>query len=207
MGIPAAFQQLGTVVEIDSDCLEDDYSSVRVVVAWGCPDRIPDDLWVANNDGLGATFQIDVLRAWRREDQLDGNGHLRPFFPSNRGAGGVYPLDHPANSPPGSTGNPLPCFGLPRPPALDVPCPFGGLGLATAFVLSSIRTYPLAPLPRLPIILPSRVLGLGHPVPSTPLCSILVLALPWYDVDSSPVGVSNHRLVILCLRVWPGWFC
>lgn len=45
---------------------------MRVVIARGRPDRIPDDLWVANV--LGATFQIDVLRAWRREDQLDENG-------------------------------------------------------------------------------------------------------------------------------------
>jgi hypothetical protein len=56
VGIPAAFRQLGTVVEIDYDCLEDDYSSVRVIIERNRPDRISDVLCVANVGGLGVTF-------------------------------------------------------------------------------------------------------------------------------------------------------
>ena len=52
------------VVKIESNCLEDDYSSVRIVIERACPDRIPGDLWVANAGGLAATFQIDVLHTW-----------------------------------------------------------------------------------------------------------------------------------------------
>lgn len=86
--MPDAFRQHGMVVKIESNCLEDDDSSVRIVIERACPVRIPGDLWVANAGGLAATFQIDVLHTWRREDQLDGNGRLCPFFPNNRGNGG-----------------------------------------------------------------------------------------------------------------------
>lgn len=44
------------VVEVDSDYLKDDYSSVHIIVVSGRLDRILDDLWVANPDGLGTTF-------------------------------------------------------------------------------------------------------------------------------------------------------
>lgn len=204
MGIPAAFRQLGMVVEIDSNCLvEDDYSSVRVVVEHARPDRVLGDLWVANIGGLNATFQIEVLHTWRREDQLDENGRLRPFFPCNRrgnGGGVVFtpPSGHPANGPPGSMGNPLPRFVPERYPTRDLPRPFGGLALFT-FRCSVIRAFPFAPLPRLSIILPSRLLGADTSMTAPPLRSVLFLALPWYDNDPtppapppSPVALPHH---------------
>lgn len=102
-GIPAAFRKLGTVVEIDQDCLEDDYSSLRVVVARTRPDRIPDVLHVGNpRGGLGSTFPIEPTKIWPRAEQLDGLGRLRPFFPRPppRGPAGMrglppFPLNHP----------------------------------------------------------------------------------------------------------------
>lgn len=44
-GIKAGFRKLGTIVEIDPECLlDDDYSTLRVVIARVKPDDIPEDL-------------------------------------------------------------------------------------------------------------------------------------------------------------------
>ncbi|CAN6270193.1 unnamed protein product [Urochloa humidicola] len=80
--VPAAFRKLGTVVEIDPACLDGDYSSMRVIIERLRPTRIPDDLWISNPGGLGTTFRVAELRGpWRREEQLDAQGNLHPFFP------------------------------------------------------------------------------------------------------------------------------
>ncbi|CAN6276916.1 unnamed protein product [Urochloa humidicola] len=89
--IPAAFRKLGNVVEIDPACLDGDYPSMRVVIERLHPNPIPDDLWVGNPGGLGTTFRVSVLcQPWRREEQLDAQGFLRPFFPRPPpGPGGI----------------------------------------------------------------------------------------------------------------------
>lgn len=92
-GIPDAFRKLGTVVEIDSACLEGDSSTVRVVVARSSASRIPKCEFLgkpgkgANGRVLGSTFDIEVLRVWPRAEQLDASGLLRPFFPRPPGPG------------------------------------------------------------------------------------------------------------------------
>lgn len=97
---------------MDTDYFEDDYSSVRIIVVRGHPDGIPIDLWVANEDGLGSAFQIDILCTWCREDRLDGNGHLGPYFSNGRGNGSDGPPSrgHPDNGPLGLVGHSLPRF-------------------------------------------------------------------------------------------------
>ncbi|CAN6363512.1 unnamed protein product [Urochloa humidicola] len=82
LDFPVAFRKLGTVVEVDPVCLNGDYSSMRVLVERLRPNPIPDDLWVGNPRGLGTTFRVSMLRdPWRREEQLDAQGNLRPFVP------------------------------------------------------------------------------------------------------------------------------
>jgi hypothetical protein len=92
-GIPDAFRKLGTVVEIDSSCLEGDSSTVRVVVARSSASGIPEREFLgkpgkgANGRVLSSTFDIEVLRVWPRAEQLDALGLLRPFFPRPPGSG------------------------------------------------------------------------------------------------------------------------
>lgn len=83
-GISAAFRKLGPVMEIDTDSISSDFTSVCVVVAMTDPDHIPPFLRIATKDGLGATFRIEVLRTMRRDEMTDADGFIRPFFPSNR---------------------------------------------------------------------------------------------------------------------------
>ncbi|RCV37067.1 hypothetical protein SETIT_8G033200v2 [Setaria italica] len=72
--IPAAFRKLGTVVEINQECLNGNYSSMRVVVKRLQVQHLPDDLRVANPGDVGTTIRIEMLR-------------LRPFFPRPPGPG------------------------------------------------------------------------------------------------------------------------
>ncbi|XP_066316803.1 uncharacterized protein [Miscanthus floridulus] len=101
------------------------------------------------------------------------------------------PTAPPPREPASAPDTPLPRFGPVRPPARDLPCPFGNLRLVPgfpgfdSFFYGLVRPFPLAPLPRLPVILPSTVLEPWDPVPSTPLCSYSLLALPWHDVDNT----------------------
>ncbi|XP_066392169.1 uncharacterized protein [Miscanthus floridulus] len=101
------------------------------------------------------------------------------------------PMAPPPREPTSAPDTPLPRFGPVRPPARDLPRPFGNLRLVPgfpgfdSFFYGLVRPFPLAPLPRLPVILPSTVLEPWDPVPSTPLCSYPLLALPWHNVDNT----------------------
>nr|XP_034585280.1 basic proline-rich protein-like [Setaria viridis] len=148
--IPVAFRKLGTVVEIDQECLNGDYSSMRVVVERLQVQHLPDDLWVANPGGLGTTIRIEVLRVWRRDEQLNAQGQLRPFFPRPPG--------------PGPHGGPAPAPGglAPPPPGPvgggGLPAPFGGLGRFPeydTYYYGYVNSYPLPPLPPFPIVIHS----------------------------------------------------
>lgn len=62
-GIRAGFAELGYVVEIDDDCIrenDEDYSSMRVVIARETADPPPGELWVGNGHPQGAP----TLGAW-----------------------------------------------------------------------------------------------------------------------------------------------
>lgn len=185
--IPWAFSQLGPVVEIDRECLTRDFSAVRVILARMDTDGIPPYISMANREGLGASFQIEVLHIWRREEQLDGNGRYRMFFPSNR----------PGNAGPG-TGN-APGAALGGNLTFNQQAPHGnGLGPFVpagsgingfmgrplmewrqvsgfnSIYFGVVRPFPLQPLRRFPIII--KLSGLSGFVPGNP-----VLPLPWHN--------------------------
>lgn len=72
-----------------------------------------------------------------------------------------------------------------------MPRPFGGLGRRfpgfVTFFFGAILPFPLAPLPRLPIILPPQLfLGGESELDLAPLRSTPLLALPWYADSTSP---------------------
>lgn len=117
VGIPAGFRKLGTVVEIDRDCLMGDHSSLCVVIERVRATGVPDDLLIGNRGGLSTRFSIEVLRTWPKAEQLDALGRLCPFFPSNGGRGRDFGLggngDFEGADPPMFFGPPPP----PRPPA------------------------------------------------------------------------------------------
>lgn len=66
-GIRATFWDLGHVVEIDSDCIQEEYedfSCLRVVVIRETPDIPPNDIYVGNTGGattLGSIVLLDTL--------------------------------------------------------------------------------------------------------------------------------------------------
>jgi hypothetical protein len=109
------------------------------------------------------------------------------------------PLPPPPREPASEVGTHPQRFGPVRPPARDLPRPFGNLRLIpgfsgfVTFFYGPVRPFPLAPLPRLAVILPSTVLGPRDPVPSTPLRSYPLLALPWYDVDNTRWSNTSSR--------------
>jgi hypothetical protein len=121
VGIAAGFRKIGTVVEIDRDCLLGDHSSLRVVVERVRTTGVPDDLLIGNRGGLGTRFSIEVLHTWPKAEQLDALGRLRPFFPGNGGGGRDFGFGGNAGragaDPPMFFGPPPP----PRPPAWDTP--------------------------------------------------------------------------------------
>lgn len=197
-GIPAAFRMLGPVVEIDSDCVSGDFASVRVVVAMANPDPIPPFLRVATKDRLGSTFQVEVLRVLRRDEMADGDGFLRPFFPSNRPTGGPaggglppHLVGHPVTA-----GNHLPHQGPAGPPPVLWAPVFGdlvmrGLPGFNSFFTGVIQPFQLASLPRLPLVLSASAFGLVVAVERLPPLAAPLLALPWYDASSLVRGSSS----------------
>ncbi|KAJ1272950.1 hypothetical protein BS78_06G242300 [Paspalum vaginatum] len=193
VGIPAGFRKLGTVVEIDPENIHpnprhSDYTSLRVVIERVRPTGIPEDHWIANHRGLGTTFGVRVLRVWRREEQLDNLGRLRPFFP---------------RAPDMEDGDYFELNGGPNPQAashlrrnagrfgLNLPHPFGGARLAT-LLASVITGYPqplslTLPALHLPILV-ERSLLIPIPAMDThPDRAQAMLALPWHgdDVDAN----------------------
>ncbi|CAN6177592.1 unnamed protein product [Urochloa humidicola] len=67
--IPAAIGKLDPVVEIDLECLLEDYS-LHVVVERVRNKPVPPTLSVGNpsGSGLGAVFHVNVLFTWRRKE-------------------------------------------------------------------------------------------------------------------------------------------
>lgn len=54
-GIPESLRHLGDVLEVDRDCLNGDFS-VHAVIARCCLDGVPENVRIANPNGLGAVF-------------------------------------------------------------------------------------------------------------------------------------------------------
>ncbi|XP_066354850.1 uncharacterized protein [Miscanthus floridulus] len=57
-GIPEALRGIGDVLEIDADCIDGDYSSVRAIVASRHHDGIPERVNIANPNGLGSNWDL-----------------------------------------------------------------------------------------------------------------------------------------------------
>lgn len=85
MGIPAAFEDLGQVVEIDPDCLRGDHSNLHVIVTRETPDLPLELQWLGDpsdeEETLGVVFHLEVIKIWPRREQLDDFWRLCPFFP------------------------------------------------------------------------------------------------------------------------------
>lgn len=112
-GIRAVLRCLGTVEEIDPECLSmDDFSAARVVVAMAKLVTVPSEPWLTNPgpDGLGSVVQVHLICRWR----LKRPGSIPdPFFVSSTGppippahrAHELQPHLHPPSAPsgPGAT--------------------------------------------------------------------------------------------------------
>ncbi|CAN6330814.1 unnamed protein product [Urochloa humidicola] len=176
--IPAAFRKLGTVVEIDPECLLGNYSSLRVVIERPCNTPVPPTLSVGNpRTGLGSVFHVEVLQAWRREAQLNAAGRLRPFFPPPPGPnGGAF---EPANGLGPDRGNfgPSGLLGPGRFPSYDT------------FYYGYINDYPLPPLPSFPLVIHSA----AAPPHFLPILRSTPLRLTWHDQIPPPPPPSPAR--------------
>ncbi|CAL4982690.1 unnamed protein product [Urochloa decumbens] len=198
-GIRAAFRKVSNVVEIDPDCLPVepdgeplDCSSIRVLVERFRPSDLPDDIYVGNpSDGLGTMFNVETLRVWRREEQLDGQGSLRPFFRRPPTPGPNAFNGPPPPGPwtrhglgPAGGGPAFPYGGLP-PPLLG-PNRFNGLDAVDSLLRAAYRMMAfslLRPL-NLPVILTSTPVP---PLPNSPSSTpaTILLGLPWYPQASA----------------------
>ncbi|CAN6165254.1 unnamed protein product [Urochloa humidicola] len=197
-GIIAAFRKVGNVVEIDPDCLPAepgdepvDCSSVRVIVERFRACELPEDVYIGNPfGGLGSVFNVQTLRVWRREAQLDANGRLRPVFhrPPPPGPFGP-PAPPPAGHWPGFAAGPagggphFPYGGLP--PPFGGPSRFNGLDTVDGLVRATLcrLAFPLQRPLATPFFIP-------FPPAPPPTLSVafppLPLGLPWYPQDPAP---------------------
>ncbi|CAN6227584.1 unnamed protein product [Urochloa humidicola] len=197
-GIRAAFAKVGNVVEIDPDCLSEepdgeplDCSSVHVLIERFRACDLPEDIYVGNpSGGLGTVFNVTTLRVWHREQQLDGQGRLRPFFrrPPPPGPNGYNapPAGQWAGFGPGALG------GGPLFPHGGLPPPFGGPnrynGLdAVDSLLRAARRLLAYPLLR-PLACPAILTSFPAP-PHTPRAhGPVLLGLPWYPREPAPAS-------------------
>ena len=158
--IREALRSIGDVLEIDSDCLDGDFSSVRAVVARHSLNGVPNEIPLVNPDGLGAVPRVSIYRCWPRALQLDAVGRYRPFYRSNRGppvGDGQRGIGPPGF--PNGAGN-----GAPRNGGREANGSAAGsdsstlLGHPVAHLLRRLlstppRCFPLPPLPRLPLVI------------------------------------------------------
>lgn len=131
------------------------------------------------------SLQIETLLTWPRAEQLDAHGQLRPFFapPTPPPPQQLAPSTNPANQNPQTIvpQSPLaPAQGPAAPPSALAPAPHAAL--ATPYqllihLIEPIHQYPLPPLPRLPIVIITRIAS-THAHPLRP--AAVPLALTWH---------------------------
>lgn len=198
--IAAVVSCFNTVIRIDRMCLtEYDFTDVHLVVDLHHRVDIPGDVWLHNPVGSGCIIGAEHRAVWpwagpigpqgQLVDEISPPGsQLQPAFPPPPGAN---LLQYPQQQDDLAADNDAPA---PANQVQHLHVAHSLMHSITAGILSILNTYPMPPLPTLPI-----VIHISPPLAAAPTPPPVMLLLTWHPttpaaeplVDSPPPAASN----------------